>query len=43
MSKDAIVLTGVKETLKALEKFDKDAVKSFTKIINSTTDFRSKI
>jgi hypothetical protein len=35
MSKDAIVLTGVKETLKALEKFDKDAVKSFTKIINS--------
>jgi hypothetical protein len=35
MSKDAIVLTGVKETLKALEKFDKDAVKSFNKIINS--------
>jgi hypothetical protein len=35
MSKDAVVLTGVKETLKALEKFDKDAVKSFTKIINS--------
>ena len=35
MSKDAIVLTGVKETLKALEKFDKDAVKNFTKIINS--------
>lgn len=35
MSKDAVVLTGVKETLKALEKFDKDAVKSFNKIINS--------
>jgi hypothetical protein len=35
MSKDAIVLTGVKETLKALEKFDKDAVKSFNKVINS--------
>ena len=29
------MLTGVKETLKALEKFDKDAVKSFNKIINS--------
>lgn len=35
MSKDAIVLTGVKETLKALEKFDKDAVKNFNKVINS--------
>jgi hypothetical protein len=35
MSKDAVVLTGVKETLKALEKFDKDAVKSFNKVINS--------
>ena len=35
MSKDAIVLTGVKQTLKALEKFDKDAVKSFNKVINS--------
>jgi hypothetical protein len=35
MSKDAIVLTGVKDTLKALEKFDKDAVKSFNKVINS--------
>ncbi len=30
-----IVLTGVKETLKALEQFDKDAVKEFTKVINS--------
>jgi len=35
MSKDAVVLTGVKETLKALEKFDKEAVKSFNKVINS--------
>lgn len=35
MSKDAVVLTGVKETLKALENFDKDAVKSFNKVINS--------
>ena len=35
MSKDAIVLTGLKETLKALEQFDKDAVKSFNKVINS--------
>jgi len=35
MSKDAIVLTGLKETLKALEQFDKDAVKEFNKVINS--------
>jgi len=35
MSKDAIVLTGLKQTLKALEQFDKDAVKSFNKVINS--------
>jgi hypothetical protein len=35
MSKDAIVLTGQKETLKALEQFDKDAVKEFNKVINS--------
>ena len=34
MSKDAIVLTGLKETLKALGDFDKDAVKAFTKVIN---------
>ncbi len=30
-----MVLTGVKETLKALESFDKQAVKEFTKVINS--------
>ena len=35
MSEKAIVLTGVKETLKALQDFDKDAVKKFTKVINS--------
>jgi hypothetical protein len=35
MSKDAIVLTGVKETLKALGDFDKQAVKEFNKVINS--------
>lgn len=35
MSKDAIVLTGVKETLAALKNFDKDAVKEFNKVINS--------
>jgi len=35
MSKDAIVLTGLKETLKALKEFDKDAVKEFTRTINS--------
>jgi hypothetical protein len=34
MSKDAIVLTGLKETLKALEAFDKGAVKEFNKIVN---------
>ncbi len=35
MSKDVIVLTGVKETLKALQDFDKDAVKAFNKLVNS--------
>ena len=35
MSKDAIVLTGVKETLKALEAFDKQAVRNFNKILNN--------
>lgn len=30
-----MVLSGVKETLKALESFDKQAVKEFTKVINS--------
>ena len=35
MSEKVIVLTGVKETLKALETFDKDAVKAFNKLVNS--------
>jgi len=35
MSKDVIVLTGIKETLKALESFDKQAVRDFTKVINN--------
>lgn len=35
MANNAIVLTGVKETLKALESFDKKAVRDFTKVINS--------
>lgn len=35
MSEKAIVLFGVKETQKALEQFDKDAVKSFNKLVNS--------
>jgi len=35
MSKDAIVLTGIKETLDALKKFDKNAVKEFNKVLSS--------
>jgi hypothetical protein len=35
MAKDAVVLTGLKETLKALESFDKQAVRDFTKVINN--------
>jgi hypothetical protein len=35
MSDRAIVLTGVKQTVQALEKFDKDAVKAFNKLVNS--------
>jgi len=42
MSKDAIALTGVKETLKALESFDKQAVKEFTKVINSELKIAKK-
>ena len=34
MSENAIVLTGLKETLKALESFDKEATKKFNKVIN---------
>jgi len=35
MSEDAIVLKGLNETLRALEDFDKNAVKEFNKVINS--------
>jgi hypothetical protein len=35
MSQNAMVLSGVKETLKALDSFDKQAVKEFTKVLNS--------
>jgi hypothetical protein len=35
MSRDAIVLQGLNETLTALKSFDKDAVKEFNKVINS--------
>jgi hypothetical protein len=35
MKQDPIVLVGVKETLMDLDQFDKDAVKEFTKVINS--------
>jgi hypothetical protein len=35
MSENAIVLVGLKPTLKALEQFDKDAVKEFNRVINS--------
>ena len=35
MSERPIVLYGVKETQQALEKFDKDAVKKFNKLVNS--------
>lgn len=33
--KDIIILTGIKETLEALEKFDSDAVRRFNHVINS--------
>lgn len=43
MSDDrAIVLFGVKETVKALEQFDKDAVKSFNKLVNSELNVAKK-
>jgi hypothetical protein len=35
MAQNAIVLTGVKETLKSLESFDKQAVRNFNKVINN--------
>ena len=35
MVDEVIVLSGIKETLDALKEFDKDAVKRFTKVINT--------
>ena len=35
MSRNTLVLTGMKQTLKALEQFDKDAVKQFNKVVNT--------
>lgn len=35
MAEEVIVLTGIKETLDALKEFDKDAVRRFSKVINS--------
>jgi len=35
MNQDPIVLVGVKETIRDLGEFDKDAVKEFNKVINS--------
>jgi uncharacterized protein YfaP (DUF2135 family) len=35
MADEVIVLSGIKETLDALKEFDKDAVKRFTKVINT--------
>lgn len=35
MSENVIVLTGIKETVRDLQQFDKDAVKQFNKLVNS--------
>ena len=35
MAEEAIVLTGIKETLTALKKFDENAVKGFNKVVTS--------
>jgi len=35
MSESVIVLTGIKETVRDLQQFDKDAVKQFNKLVNS--------
>ena len=42
MSEEAIVLTGVKDTIKALQEFDKQAVKEFNKVINSELKIAKK-
>lgn len=35
MADEVVVLTGIKETVDALNQFDKDAVKSFNKVVNN--------
>ena len=42
MSKSAVELVGVKDTLKALKQFDEDAVKTFNKVINSELNLAKK-
>ena len=42
MSENVIVLTGIKETVEALQKFDKDAVKQFNKLVNSELNSAKK-
>ena len=42
MSKSAVELIGVKDTLKALKQFDEDAVKTFNKVINSELNLAKK-
>lgn len=42
MAKKAIVLIGIKETLKALESFDKQAVRDFSKVVNSELNAAKK-
>jgi hypothetical protein len=42
MSKSAVELVGVKDTLKALKQFDQEAVKTFNKVINSELNLAKK-
>jgi hypothetical protein len=42
MSENVIVLTGIKETVQALQQFDKDAVKEFNKLVNSELNSAKK-
>lgn len=35
MADDVIILTGIKETIESLKRFDKDALKRFNKVINT--------
>jgi hypothetical protein len=42
MSKDVIVLTGLKQTLDALESFDKQAVRNFNSVINKELSVAKK-